>query len=114
MAIILNKEAIEHAKKLITEGHVNNEKENWERCKPTPADEDLYLSQHGIQEYGLWYLGINTDVSEKNKKRYEFPYGDFRHVYRSGLVAAEKRAGQHHADEIEQAAKKLIGIIDGK
>ena len=114
MAIILNKEAVEHAKKLIAEGHVNDERDNWERCKPTPADEDLYLSQHGIKEYGHWYLGSNTDASEETKKQFEFPYGDFRHIYRSGLLAAEKRAGQYHHEDIEAAAKELVALIDSK
>lgn len=114
MAIKLNKDAVQHAKKLLQEDHVNKEKDNWERCKPTPADEDLYINQHGMQEYGHWYLGIDTEASDSTKKNYEYPYGDFRHVYRSGLIAAEKRAAQNHQEEIEAAARELIDLIDKK
>lgn len=37
-----------------------------------------------------------------------FPYGDFRRLYRSGLIAAKQRAGEWDHDDVEQAADRLL------
>ena len=32
--------------------------------------------KHGWREYGLWYLGIDTELDDETKGHYKFPYGD--------------------------------------
>jgi hypothetical protein len=40
------------------------------------------------------------------------PFGDFRDVHRSGLLAAESRAGQYGHRHIELAAAHLLGMSE--
>ena len=47
-----------------------------------PQEENKYIEKNGMDEYGKWYLGIDTDENEDNKGRYKFPYGDFKRVHR--------------------------------
>jgi hypothetical protein len=49
---------------------------------------------------------------EGTKGGYEFPYGDFGNVCRSGLLAAEGRADQYKHFDIENAAAELLRAID--
>jgi len=114
MAVKLNKQAFEHATKLIDQGKfVFDEKDMWSEHQPSAQDENEYLKEHGFGEYGKWYLGIETEEDEEHKGRYKFPYGDFEKVHRCGVHAAEKRAGKYKYDDIEHAAAHLHGMIDG-
>jgi hypothetical protein len=113
MAVKLNKRAFEHAKNLIEQGKfVFDEKDMWSEHQPSAQAENEYLKEHGFGEYGKWYLGIDTDEDEENKRRYKFPYSDFEKVHRCGVLAAESRAGQYKYDDIEHAAAHLHGMID--
>jgi hypothetical protein len=113
MAVKLHKQAFEHAKKLIEQGKfVFDEKDMWSEHQPSAQDENEYLQAHGFGEYGKWFLGIDTEEDEENKRRYKFPYGDFERVHRCGVLAAESRAGQYKHADIEQAAAHLHGMID--
>lgn len=111
MAVILNKKAFEHAKHLISSGEVQHDAANWESVKATLDEEVRYLNTHTMEEYGLWFLGINTGIAETSRHRYEFPYGDFSIVHRSGLEAIVRRAAQNGHKEIEAAAKQLLELI---
>ena len=114
MAVILNTQAFEHAKKLIEQGqYVFDEKDMWSEHKPSTQEENEYLRKHGLSEYGKWFLGINTEKGENSKERYEFPYSDFARVHRCGVLAAENRAGQYKHYDIERAAHQLHEMIDG-
>jgi hypothetical protein len=113
MAVLLNEQAVAHAKHLIEQGHyVLDAKGSWSEEKPSRQEEDEYLARHGFADYGQWHLGINDEANTDTKARYEFPYGDFRNVLRSGVVAAEARAGQYKHAAIEAAASELLGMLD--
>jgi hypothetical protein len=61
-------------------------------------------------ENGTW--GIDDERDKQTKKRYKFPYGDFRTVHRCGVLSAESRAGQYKHNDIEKAAAHLHGMIE--
>jgi hypothetical protein len=108
MAIVLNDEAFEHAKRLIREGrYVADERDAWSEHQPSAERENDYLLRHGFEEYAKWYLGIDRAEHKDVKARYKFPYGDFAKVHRCGLLSAESRAGQYKHLDIEKAAHDL-------
>ena len=103
MAVKLNNQAFEHAQSLVEQGKfVFDEKDMWSEHQPSAQDENEYIREHGFGEYRKWYLGIDTEEDEDNKKRYKFPYSDFE----------ESRAGQYKYYDIERAAAHLHGMID--
>ena len=109
----VNKDAVAHARKLIDAGTFDDETE-WSDAAPSADDENAEIDKHGYDGYGAWHLAIDPDASEETKGRYTFPYGDFRKVYRSGLIAAKQRASQNDHDEIEKAADQLLQRLDEK
>jgi hypothetical protein len=113
MTTKLNKRAFDHAKELVNQGHVVIDgRDAWSEHQPSAQKEDDYISLHGFNEYGKWYLGIDDAENENTKGRYKFPYGDFQNVHRCGVLAAESRAGQYKYQDIENAAAHLHGMID--
>ncbi len=115
MTVKLNARAYDHAKRLINEGEfIVDERDAWSEHRPSAQRENEFIREHGIAEYGKWYLGINDEKSEKTKGHYEFPYGDFRNVHRCGVLTAESRAGQYKHHDIENATAHLHGMIDAK
>ena len=115
MAVKLNKRALQHAKELIQERRfVFDERDAWSEHQPSAEEENEFIRQHGFNEYGKWYLGINDEKDEETKARYEFPYGDFDKVHRCALLSAESRAGQYKHYDIENAAAHLHGMIDAE
>jgi len=113
MAVILNKNAFEHAKRLIEKGsYVFDEKDMWSEQQPSAQEENEYIEEYGFEQYGKWYLGVDTDENEDTKGRYKFPYSDFAKVHRCGVLAVDNRAGQYKYNYIEQAAAHLHGMID--
>ncbi len=114
MAVMLNRRAFEHAKRLVEEGKfVADERDAWSEHQPSAREENAFIERHGFGEYAKWYLGINDQASEDTKGRYEFPYGDFENVHRCGVLTVESRAGQYKHYDIENAAADLHGMIDG-
>ncbi|MDB5164217.1 MAG: hypothetical protein JWS12_835 [Candidatus Saccharibacteria bacterium] len=113
MAIKLNQRAYAHAKQLIQDGKaVVDERDDWSEHQPSAAKENQYLAEHGVTEFGRWYLGVDDTQDKDNKGHYKFPYGDFESVHRCGVIAAESRAGQYKYMDIEQAAAHLHGMLD--
>ena len=111
MAVKLNQRAFEHAKELIEQGKfVFDERDMWSEHQPSAQDENEFIREHGFSEYAKWFLGIDTDEDEENKRRYKFPYGDFEKVHRCGVLAAESRAGQYKYDDIEHAAAQKMAL----
>jgi hypothetical protein len=109
----LNERAYEHAQRLVADGKVVlDRRDDWSEHRPSAADENRFLDEHGMQEYSRWYLGIDEDQSEGSKRRYRFPYGDFESVHRCGVLSAESRAGQYKHFDIERAAAHLHGMLD--
>lgn len=112
--LILNKKALEFAKLLISDGTVDRSLDSWEIDEPGEAYEDQYIAAHGYEAYGNWFLAINPEEDFGTKAHFEFPIGNFQEIFRSGVIAAEKRASEFHHSEIAQAAKELLDLIDIK
>jgi hypothetical protein len=109
----LNQRAYDHAKQLIADDkYVLDERDDWSEHRPTAAQENQYIEQHGIGEYARWYLGTDSEHPPDKKGHYKFPYGDFEDVHRCGVLAAESRAGQYKHFDIERAAAHLHGMLD--
>ena len=81
-------------------------------ANPGTDEENAFLERHSYADYGDWHLGVDEAAGEETKERYSFPFGDFRHVHRSGLVAAKQRAAQNGYRDIEQAADELLTYLD--
>jgi hypothetical protein len=113
MAIELNEPALRHARALIRDGKVvRDERDAWSEAAPTADEENAFIEKNGWTEYSHWHLGIDKQADGKTKGAYSFPIGDFRRVHRSGVISAESRAGQYDHDEIRDALKKLLDLID--
>lgn len=112
MSIKLNKAAFDHAAEIIKDGlEVEHDTSNWNEVKPTVDEQARYLNTHSLDEYGLWFLGINSDADQNSKDKFVYPYGDFSVLHKSALIVAEQQATQAHAHEIKSAAQKLLAMI---
>src|SRR5205823_14789607 len=83
----------------------------WDEHQPSAETENEFIRLHGFSEYAKWHLGIDDGYAENTKRRYKFPYGDFKNVHRCGVLAAQSRAGQYKYYEIENAAAQLKAMI---
>ncbi|MER7666636.1 hypothetical protein [Streptomyces sp. NPDC096193] len=107
--------AFNHAKKLTEEGRiVLDDRDEWSEHRPSAADENASLEEHGFNEYARRYLGIDDEIGEETESRYKFPYGDFERGHRCGVLPAEICAGQQKYADIENAAVHLHGLLDGR
>lgn len=113
MAIKLNIEGLKNAQKLIQEGEVEH-MGTWQEYQATQDEINHFLNTHTTQEYGLWFLGIDTNVENNDRHHYVFPYGDLKLVQKSGLEASIKEAKAQGHNEIVDAAKKLLDTIGKK
>jgi hypothetical protein len=112
-SIKVNQDAVAFASQLIQEGHsIADRKGAWREHKPSPHMENEFIRTHGFAEYAKWYLGVDERFAVNTKRRYKFPYGDFKNVHRCGLLAVKSRAREHGYKEIEDAATKLLQIIE--
>jgi hypothetical protein len=106
--IKLNETAFVFAAQLIKEGHfIADSKGAWNEHRPSVDEENEFIRLHGFGEYAKWHLGIDDHYPENTKRRYKFPYGDFKNVHRCGLLAAKARARQYGYTEIGNAAAEL-------
>ena len=110
MPVQVNRAGVKHARDLIDkEQYVKDS--DWSEAQPSPEDENGALDRHGWSEYAKWFLAEDTDENEETKGRYKFPYGDFRRVHRSGLIAAKQRAAQSDYTDVEEAADDLLDDV---
>lgn len=113
MTVKLNETALRHARSLVRDGKVvRDERDAWSEHAPSADDENAFIDDDGWTDYGKWYLGVDDDDDRDTKQRYSFPYGDFKKVHRCGVISLESRAGQYDHDDIRDAAKKLLELID--
>ncbi|WP_426225266.1 hypothetical protein [Pseudarthrobacter sp. DSP2-3-2b1] len=113
MAVKLNHKALTHARKLIKNGKVERDvRDDWSEHAPSTDDENAFIEKHGFAEFAQWHLGRDGDESDGTKGSVSFPFGDFKKVHRCAVVSLESRAGQHGHDEIRDAAKKLLELMD--
>jgi hypothetical protein len=104
----LNKYAFAFAIQLIKDTHfIADGKGAWRGHQPSANEENEFIRLHGFGEYAKWHLGIDDRYPENTKRRYRFPYGDFKNVHRCALLAAKARARQYGYTEIENAAAEL-------
>ena len=107
----LDQDAMNKARDLIR-SHQYVLDSDWSDAQPSADDENNFLDRHGWDGYSQWFLAVDTDASEETKDRHNFPYGDFRRVHRSGLIAAKQRAAQYDYVDIERAADDLLELLD--
>lgn len=108
----LNENAFSFAAELIKAGHVvADAKGEWRYDKPSPEAENTFIRVHGFAEYAKWHLGVDSRFAENTKRRYKFPFGDFRNIHRCGLLAVKSRARQYGYTDIEDAAAKLERVM---
>ena len=107
MPVQVNRAGVEHARSLISDDQYVKDSD-WSEARPSTDDENGVLDRGGWGEYAKWFLAEDTDEDEGTKARYKFPYGDFRRVHRSGLVAATQRAAEWDYDDVERAAARLL------
>jgi hypothetical protein len=113
MTAKLHNAGFEHAKRLAKEKRVvRDDRDDWSEHQPSTEAENEFIRTHGIDQYGLWHLGVDDEKKEGTKAHYKFPYGDFRAVHRCAVLSAESRAGQNKYTDIEFAAAHLHGMID--
>jgi hypothetical protein len=106
--IKLNEDAFAFAARLIREGHVIADgKGAWTKHRPSANEENEFIRLNGFGEYAKWHLGIDKRYPANTKRRYKFPYGDFKNIHRCALLAAKARARQYGYTEIETAAAEL-------
>lgn len=115
MAIELNRPALRNARSLVRDGKVvRDERDAWSEAAPTPDEENGFIESSGWTEYAHWHLGVDKSQDRETKGAYSFPFGDFRKVHRSGVIAGESRAGQFDHTEIRDAFKALLELIDSE
>ena len=107
MAIQKHDPGIDHAQSLIDKDQYAKDSD-WSEAQPSRDDENEYIDAHGWDAFGRWHLAVDSSENEETKARYKFPYGDFRRVHRSALIAAKQRAGSEHYDAVERAADQLL------
>jgi len=111
-SIQLNEDALEFIAELIKEGRfIADHKGAWTEHRPSANEENEFIRLHGFADYAKWHLGLDNRFPENAKRRYKFPYGDFKDAHRCGLLAVKARARQYGYLEIENAATKLEGLI---
>lgn len=112
MSIKLHKAGYEHALKLIANGlEVEPDQGNWDEVQPTQDEIIRFLDTHSLNEYGLWFLGVDTSRAEKDPTRFVYPYGDLKVIHESALIEAEQDAMDKDFTEIEEAAGTLLDMV---
>jgi hypothetical protein len=110
--IELNEIGYAFAAGLINEGKVVADgKGAWTKHRPSADEENEFIRLHGFAQYAKWHLGVDRRFPENSKRRYKFPYGDFKNVHRCGLLAVKARARQYGYAQIENAAGELERAI---
>jgi hypothetical protein len=87
---------------------------DWNADKPTKDEISKYLNTHDMAEYGLWFLGNNTQAPVADKEHYCFVIGDLKMVYEIALERAAQAAAQEGLVDIARAAQSLIEYIQEK
>ena len=109
--IELNEAAFEFAKKMIKEGNYLLDQGDWHLENPDTEEQDQFIMEEGMEAYGLWHLGMRPEYGVDTKERYSFPYGNYKKVCRSGLMAAEERAKQYQYEAVRNAALELLEMM---
>ena len=110
----LNENAFAYAQELIAQGHIVLDKKNdWGNHHATAQQENDFIRDHGFTEYSKWHLGIDAMHVQNSKARFKFPFGDFKDIHRCALLAVKSRAHQYGYSGIENAAERLLEMMEG-
>src|SRR5437868_8470024 len=113
--VSLNEPSVLYAQELIGQNRfIADQRNSWSEHQPSAGEENEFIRQHGFEEYAKWHLGIDDRHAENTKARYKFPFGDFKNIHRSALLAAKNRARQYGYDDIKNAANRLLEMIKSK
>ena len=113
MSVKLHQSAYDYAQKVIQNRRcVLDQPSDWTDHRPARNAEDKFIAVHGLAEFGRWHLGEDDEAAEGSKRRYKFPYGDFKNVHRCAVLAAESRARRYKYTDIELAATHLHRMLD--
>src|SRR5437588_12214376 len=113
--VTLNERSFLHAQELVEQGRVLMDLRNaWGAHQPSAEEGNEFIRQHGFAEYAKWHLGIDDRHAENTKARYKFPFGDFKNIHRSALLAVKSRARQYGYIDIKNAANRLLQMIEAK
>ena len=107
----VNEQAVARARRLIR-GRQYVLNSDWGDVQPKAADENAFLASHSWSDYAEWHLGLTDGAPDEAKARYEFVYGDFRRLHRTGLIACHYRAAEWRHKETELAAHELLQLLD--
>ncbi len=112
MAVKLHKAGERRADSLIEAGKVD-------RSSPwsfSAEDGDKLLGPAGDDwsGYSEFHLGEDAEKDKETKARWHYPHGKDGKVYRSALVAIRQRAAQENADDVYEAAGRLLDKVDAK
>lgn len=111
MSIILNKPAFEKAKTMILTGKVEKNLENDGQVELSEEKKIEYLKNNNLEEYGLWFLGINTEIPDNQKVKYVYPIGNFDKIQERALVGVQELATKSFDVEVKEAATELLRIL---
>jgi len=113
MTVKLNRWSYEHAQKLIRNRQcLLDQRGDWSDHRPSRTAEKRFVEEHGLAEYGKWHLGEDDEIEEHDRRRYKFAYGDFKHVHRCAVLAAEASAARYKYTDIELAAVQLHAMLE--
>jgi hypothetical protein len=113
VAIRLNQQAVEHAQNLI-KGRQYERNSDWSEAQPSAQEENNFIDENGWEAFAKWHLAYDTEASEETKSRYKFPFGDFRTLHRSALIAAKQRASSEDYNEVQSATDRLLEKLPGE
>ena len=85
---------------------------DWGDAQPAADEENDHIERHGWDGFAEWHLAVDPSQPTDTKERYGFPYGDFRRVHRTGLIAAKQRAAQYDHRDVERAADEVLSLLD--
>ena len=106
----VNKMGVTHAAELVANGKISKPS-SWN--PPSANEENAYIKENGMAKYGMWFLGIDSNVSAEDKGHWHYIYtSDFKTVDRAALIAIRQRAGQQKQTDVFNAAGKLLEKID--
>lgn len=112
MAISLNRKAVAHVRSLIEVGKVDA-KSPWSFDDAADGNAQLGTDRDNWGAYAAVHLGVNGDANDHTKARYEYPVVKGGKVFASGLRAAITRASQNDAEDVANAARKLLAATKG-
>jgi len=91
-----------------------DKKNDWGDHQAAAQQENDFIRDHGFTEYSKWHLGIDAMHVQNSKARFKFPFGDFKNIHRCALLAVKSRAHQYGYSDIEQAAVRLLEMMESK